>query len=114
MISYNESNDFQVGEILCNIETKELFEIIEYVPEIEYNIQHIYVLKSLESDKRFEFTKGYMIFKMESMNTIDRKIENYNKLVNEYSGNISDLRWLKSEMLNKLKQSEIAERITKR
>lgn len=114
MENFNSVKQFNIDDYVINVQTKDIYKIIDYHEEIEYRIHGYYLLKNLETENIENYPKSYMVLRMESLNSIEDKIDKYNKIINGYTDDISDLRWLTEEFKNKLKQYDITEGDAKR
>ena len=104
---------FEIGEYLINLKTKDIYEICGYMEDFDYTTYKYYNIRDVKTDSIVQFSDGYIRRYFESAGTIEDKVGKYNKLIDGYVDNISELRWLNSELQTKIKQLENTERDTK-
>lgn len=105
---------FEVGNIIYNADTKEIFEVVEYNKEIEYNIYHSYVIKNLETHETQECSLSYLNNYMTTYDKLEELILKNTKEIQNAIDTISGSRWKQEEIRYKLKQCGLQERIAKR
>lgn len=105
---------FEIGSIVYSADTKEIFEVVEYKKEIEYNVYHSYVIRNLETDKTQECSLSYLDDYMTTYNKLEALILKNTKEIQMATDTISDARWKQEEIRYKLKQCGLQERMTKR
>ena len=90
-------------EIIYNVETKELFKIIEIHEDFEYWIFHNYTVENLETHEIKNFPESYMVIRFESYRTLDDKIVQGEKEMSKINDMVSGFKWTKQEIREKLK-----------
>lgn len=105
---------FEVENIIYNTGTKEIFEIIGYLPEIEYGIHHIYEIKNLENNNVEKCNLAWLNQYMTTYEKLEELIKNNNKIIQKSVDLVASSRWHQEEIRYKLKRVGLEERIIKR
>lgn len=95
-----------MDDILIHTENKQLIEILDVFKDFDYYEYYTYEVMDLEQMSIERKQQGYLEYKYMSRRDIDKEILRYEKEINELVDKISDLKWLKQTMKDKLKYIE--------
>lgn len=93
---------YDENTILFNERTDELYEILEYVPEIDYGIFNHYKVKNLKTNKEEIMTESYIRQCFLTMDDIINNIEQTLKLIDDCQDKINELMNKKEKFNNQL------------
>lgn len=102
MNDYSKYQKYQVGEILYNEFTENLYEIAEYIPEIEYGIFNNYKVRNMVSGNIEEMTESYISQRLVSMYEINKRIDNLLNIIDNCQLEINNKLKLKEKFTTQL------------
>lgn len=95
-----------MDEVLIHRETKQLIKVLDVFKDFDYYEFYNYEVLDLETQLIERKQQGYLEYKYVRENDINKEIHEYEKEVNSMVDKVSDLKWLKQTMRDKLKYIE--------
>lgn len=96
---------YRVGDIIYNVETRRIFEIVDCYNEFEYYCIHMYKLCDLETNEneKYDYPQSGLDRAFTTLKGIEDNIYLAEKEISKLVDHVSTLKWLREEMYNKLK-----------
>lgn len=94
---------YLVEDILIHRETKQLVQVLDVFKDFDYYEYYNYEVMDLETQSIERRQQGCLEYKYASEKDINKEIHEYEREMNIINDKVSDLKWLKQTMRDKLK-----------